>query len=56
MVLELGKFVGAEGGGPDAAEVVLRASQVDGEGVVEEADGGEGLSRPSIAREVGSKI
>ncbi|SBU96338.1 hypothetical protein YW3DRAFT_05743 [Streptomyces sp. MnatMP-M77] len=43
MVLVLGEFVGAEGGGPDAAEVVLEPSQVEGEGFVEEADGGQGL-------------
>ncbi|MCX4799513.1 MULTISPECIES: hypothetical protein [unclassified Streptomyces] len=38
----LGEVGGAEGGGPDAVEVVLGFAQVQGEGVVEQAQAGQG--------------
>ncbi|MFD4947972.1 hypothetical protein ACFWNT_37030 [Streptomyces sp. NPDC058409] len=39
----MGEVGGAEGGGPDAVEVVLGFAQVQGEGVVKEAEVGQGL-------------
>lgn len=43
MILVAGQFVGSEDGRPDAFEVVLWSAEVDGEGLVQEADGGQGL-------------
>src|SRR5258708_37487905 len=42
----VGECLGAEGQAPDAAEVVLGPAQVEGERLVEEADGGQGLFQP----------
>ena len=39
----VGEVGGAEGGAPDAVEVVLGFAQVQGEGVVEQAEPGQGL-------------
>ena len=39
----VGEVGGAEGGGPDAVEVVLGFAQVQREGVVEQAEPGQGL-------------
>src|SRR5262245_42975433 len=38
-----GEVGGPEGGGPDAVEVVLGFAQVQGEGVVQEAEPGQGF-------------
>src|ERR1035441_5092459 len=38
-----GEVAGAEGGAPDAVEVVLRPAQVQGQGLAEQAEAGQGL-------------
>jgi hypothetical protein len=43
LVVGGGEVGGAEGGAPDAVEVVLGLAQVQGEGLVEQAEAGEGL-------------
>ena len=46
---------GAEPGVPDPLEVVLGAAQVQGEGLVQQAEPGQGFSSPSMALAVGAK-